>query len=179
LTPIYKDAETAKILAFFFQIFYNSPMDLEASVGNILHKKNKTLAVAESCTGGLICNRLTNVSGSSGYFLGGVISYSNKIKEDVLGVSHRSMQKYGAVSRQVAAEMAKGMRLLAGSDIALSVTGIAGPGGGTRSKPVGLVYIGLATNNKQVVKKFLFKGFRKKIKSLAADAALRLVCGHL
>jgi len=154
-------------------------MDLETSVGKTLHKNNKTLAVAESCTGGLICNRLTNVSGSSGYFLGGIVSYSNKMKEDVLGVSHRSMQKYGAVSRQVAAEMAKGMRLLAGSDIALSVTGIAGPGGGTRSKPVGLVYIGLATNNKRAVKKFIFKGSRKKIKSLAADAALRLLCVHL
>lgn len=151
-------------------------MDLETSVGKTLHKNNKTLAVAESCTGGLICNRLTNVSGSSGYFLGGIVSYSNKMKEDALGVSHRSMQKYGAVSRQVAAEMAKGMRLLAGSDIALSVTGIAGPGGGTISKPVGLVYVGLATKNKQVVKKFLFKGSRKKIKSLAADAALGLVC---
>lgn len=154
-------------------------MDLEVSVGNILHKKNKTLAVAESCTGGLISNLLTNISGSSGYFLAGVVSYSNKIKEDVLGVSPRSMQKYGAVSRQVAVEMAKGIRFLAGSDIGLGVTGIAGPGGGTRSKPVGLVYLALADDKKIVVKRFLFKGSRKSIKSQAAEAALRLVCAHL
>lgn len=151
-------------------------MKIEAEAGKLLRNGKMTMAVAESCTGGLISSRITDVSGSSDYFSMGIVAYSNKIKEDALGVSHRSLQKYGAVSRQVAAEMAKGTRLLAGSDIALSVTGIAGPGGGTRSKPVGLVYIGLATNNKQVVKKFLFKGSRKKIKSLAADAALRLVC---
>lgn len=154
-------------------------MGLETSVGNILQKKNKTLAVAESCTGGLICNLLTNVSGSSAYFIGGVVSYSNNMKRTLLGVSPISLQKYGAVSKQVAAEMAEGIRLIADSNIGLSVTGITGPGGGTSSKPVGLVYIGLASDKKKIVKRLLFRGSRKAIKSQAAEAALRLVCAHL
>lgn len=150
-------------------------MNYEASVGKILRKKNKTLAVAESCTGGLISDRLTDISGSSGYFLGGIVAYSNKIKQDLLGVSPKSLQKYGAVSSQVAIQMAKGIRLLADSNMGLGITGIAGPGGGTKSKPVGLVYIALVNDRKRIVKRFLFKGSRKKIKSLAADAALGLI----
>lgn len=154
-------------------------MNLEVSTGKILRKKDKTIAVAESCTGGLISNRLTNVGGCSAYFIGGVVSYSDKMKRTMLGVSPVSLQKYGAVSKQVAAEMADGIRLMADSNIGLSVTGIAGPGGGKRSKPVGLVYIGFASDKEKTVKKFLFKGSRKSIKSQAAEAALRLVCAHL
>lgn len=133
-----------------------------------------TLAVAESCTGGLISDRITDVSGSSDYFMLGVVAYSDKIKENILGVSSRSIKSYGAVSKQVCLEMAKGVRLLANADIGLAVTGIAGPTGGTKSKPVGLVYIALVTNKKRIVKKFFFKGPRRDIKLQTSQAALEL-----
>ncbi|MDP3791027.1 MAG: CinA family protein [Candidatus Omnitrophota bacterium] len=169
-------------------------MSSEIDVGKILRKKKLTLAIAESCTGGLISDRITNVAGSSAYFLCGVVAYSNGIKENLLGVSFRhcerpkgakpacpagrQSQKCDAVSKDVAIEMARGVRLLAGTDIGIGVTGIAGPGGGTRSKPVGLVYIALVMDKKQVVKKFRFKGSRQNVKFQASEAALDLICEH-
>ena len=135
----------------------------------------KTLAIAESCTGGLLSSRITDVSGSSGYFIMGVVAYSNRAKEILLGVSAKSIKRYGAVSEEVALEMAKGIRRLAKTDIGLSVTGIAGPTGGTKSKPVGLVYIALVAGKKKIVKKFRFKGSRKNIKLQASQAALDVI----
>ena len=163
-------------------------MTSEIAVGKILRKNKKTLAIAESCTGGLISNRITDVSGSSDYFIAGIVAYSNGIKQNVLGVSAKSIQKYGAVSKQVALEMAEGVRFLAGTDIGMGVTGIAGPPahkilncrragatGGTKSKPVGLVYIALVTDKKRIAREFHFKGSRLKIKSQATEAALQLL----
>jgi PncC family amidohydrolase len=164
-------------------------MKIESEVGKVLRKRQITLAVAESCTGGLISSRITDSSGSSDYFIMGIVAYSNQVKENILGVSRRLLQKHGAVSKQVALEMAKGVRLLANTDIGIGVTGIAGPKpltpselgfgasptGGTKSKPVGLVYIALVTDKKRIVKEFRFKGSRLKIKSQAAQAALQLL----
>ena len=154
-------------------------MDLETRLGQILIKNGKTLAIAESCTGGLVSDRITNVSGSSGYFPAGIVAYSNSIKERLLGVSAKSIKRYGAVSKQVALEMARGARLLARADIGAGVTGIAGPEGGTRSKPVGLVYIALVTDKKRIVKEFRFNGSRKDIKLQASQAALDLTIRNI
>lgn len=153
---------------------------MESEVGKILRKRKMTIAVAESCTGGLISSRITDLSGSSDYFLMGIVAYSNKIKENILGVSPRLLQKYGAVSKQVALKMAKGARLLANTDIGIGVTGIAGPRGGTKIKPVGLVYIAIVTNKKRIVKEFRFKGSRKEVKFKASQAALDMIirCAH-
>jgi competence/damage-inducible protein CinA C-terminal domain len=154
-------------------------MKIENEVGDILREKGLTLAVAESCTGGLISSRITDSSGSSDYFLMGVVAYSNKIKENILGVRPVSIKKHGAVSRQVAIEMATGARLLAKTDIGMGVTGIAGPGSGTVKKPVGLVYIAVATNKKRIVKEFRFKGSRLDIKLQASEAALNLLVARV
>lgn len=163
---------------------------LEDAVANVLFKKKKTIAIAESCTGGLISNRLTDVSGSSKYFLMGLVAYSNLVKKAGLGVNEKTLKKYGAVSRQVAFEMANGIRKLAGSDIGLGITGIAGPTGGTKSKPVGLVYIALVKKDKRgltqrsysleqgltpFVREFRFKGTRSEIKFQASQSALDLI----
>ncbi len=150
-------------------------MKVEIVVGQLFRKKRKTLAVAESCTGGLISSRITDSSGSSDYFLMGIVAYSDKAKEDILGVSAGLLRKRGAVSEQVALEMAKGARRLANADIGIGVTGIAGPGGGTKKKPIGLVYVALATNKKRIVKEFRFKGRRQKIKWQASEAALNML----
>jgi nicotinamide-nucleotide amidase len=148
---------------------------LEGSLGKALSKRKMTIAIAESCTGGLVANRLTNISGSSDYFLMGTVTYSNRSKIDLLGVSERSLKEFGAVSREVAMEMAKGIKKLARSDIGLGITGIAGPTGGTKKKPVGLVYIAVATARKSIVKEFRFRGLRLDIKLHASQAALDLV----
>ena len=114
-------------------------MSIEADLGKRLREREWTLATAESCSGGLIAHRITNVPGSSGYFLGGVVSYSNGAKVRMLDVRPESLDSYGAVSEEVAREMAEGAKNYFGSDVAIAVTGIAGPGGGTAEKPVGLV----------------------------------------
>jgi nicotinamide-nucleotide amidase len=155
---------------------------LEYVVGKALAKRKKTLAIAESCTGGLIADRITNVSGSSKYFKTGVIAYSDKTKVDLLGVSARRLKKYGAVSKEVAMDMAGGAKKLAGSDIAVAVTGIAGPAGATKRKPVGLVYVAIATDKIKMAKRCGFIGNREEIKHEASTAALNLVrtaCGRL
>ena len=149
---------------------------LEEVVGRLLRRQKRTVAVAESCTGGLIGYRLTQVPGSSAYVDRGVLCYSNQAKTDMLGVPARLIQQYGAVSREVAEAMAKGMRQRAGVSVAVSVTGIAGPGGATETKPVGLVYIGLDAGSDDVTtKEFQFHGDRSVIRQRAAQAALDLL----
>jgi PncC family amidohydrolase len=154
-------------------------MELEKQVGELLSQRGWTLAVAESCTGGLIGHRITNVSGSSGYFEGGVISYSNEAKEQTLGVPHETLADHGAVSEEAALAMAQGVRRLFGTDIALSVTGIAGPTGGTPEKPVGLVYIGLTAEGVELCEKHIWEGDRAQNKQDSAEAALKLLAEYL
>lgn len=149
---------------------------LEDVVGRMLREQELTVAVAESCTGGLIGYRLTQVPGSSAYVDRGALCYSNQAKTDMLDVPARLIEQYGAVSREVAAAMAKGMRDRAGASVALSVTGIAGPGGATDTKPVGLVYIGLDGGGDDVLtKEFRFHGDRSVIRQRAAQAALDML----
>ena len=148
---------------------------LESVVGEMLLKRKMTLALAESCTGGLLSHRLTNISRSTGYFLMGVIAYSNDAKIKLLGVSFKKIKKYGAVSKQVAVEMANGVKDLSGADIAVSLTGIAGPSGGSAKKPVGLVYIALVSKKIKLVKKCFFIGSREEIKFQASQVALDLL----
>jgi PncC family amidohydrolase len=152
---------------------------LECVVGKLLRSQELTLSVAESCTGGLLGDRLTNVPGSSDYFIGGVVAYSYDAKERVLGVRHATLYDYGAVSEQTALEMARGARRLFGTDLALSVTGIAGPGGGMPDKPVGLVYIALSTRDLEVCRRFVWDGDRAGNKARSADAALEMLVNYL
>jgi len=148
---------------------------LELEVGRRLRELGKTLAVAESCTGGLLASRITDVPGSSDYFLGGIVAYSNEVKKNLLGVPEEVLSTVGAVSKECAERMAQGARELFGADFALAITGIAGPGGGTEEKPVGLVYIALATPQGALVRRFKFEGARKANKWSAAEAALDLL----
>jgi len=153
-------------------IFATGDQTMEGVVGEILLEKKLTLSVAESCTGGLIGNLLTNVPGSSGYFLGGVIVYSNQAKMDLLGVSSRTLEARGAVSDPAAREMAAGVRRLVKTDLGLAVTGIAGPDGGTDKKPVGTLHIGLAFRNETFSGKYRFWGNREQNKMNSAMMAL-------
>jgi nicotinamide-nucleotide amidase len=149
---------------------------MEEVVGRLLIERKRTIAVAESCTGGLIGHRLTMVPGSSVYVDRGAICYSNRAKTDMLGVPANLIAQHGAVSREVAQAMATGMRERAGVSVALSVTGIAGPGGATDTKPVGLVYIGLDGGPGETrTKECRFHGDRSVIKQRAAQAALDML----
>jgi len=141
---------------------------LEMAFGKVLKKRKLTVSTAESCSGGLLANLITNVSGSSEYFIGGVIAYHNRIKVDFLGVSQEILRKYGAVSEPTARQMAEGVRRLFDTDLGLSTTGIAGPTGGTPQKPVGLVYMGFSFRGEVHVIKKIFKGNRLEIKKQAA-----------
>jgi PncC family amidohydrolase len=140
----------------------------------MVRENGLTIALAESCTGGLIASRITDVPGSSAYFLGGVVAYSNEAKEAFLGVSPESIRTHGAVSSVVAGQMAHGIRRATNADIGLSVTGIAGPTGGSPEKPVGLVYIGAASPEGTFVRRHQFDGTRLDIKAQTADAALQM-----
>lgn len=148
---------------------------LEQVVAQILLDRQLKLALAESCTGGLIGHRLTSVPGSSGFLNRGYVVYSNQAKMEDLGVKQTTLNRFGAVSEQTAREMAEGARLRAGADFGLAVTGIAGPGGGTPAKPVGLVYISLASSGDTIVQQHLWKGTREQIKNRTALMALRLL----
>jgi nicotinamide-nucleotide amidase len=152
---------------------------LEERAGAALNEKGWTLALGESCTGGLIAHRITDVPGSSNYFLGGVMAYSNSVKERLLGVKSETLEAVGAVSEEIAREMAQGASQNIGSDVGISVTCIAGPGGGTDVKPVGLTYIGASTPDGEWVERHLFQGDRKAIKESAANAALELLLNAL
>jgi nicotinamide-nucleotide amidase len=152
---------------------------MERVVGRLLTENNLKLAVAESCTGGLICRRITNTPGSSAYLLGGVVSYADSLKTIFLGVSPDLLQSHGAVSREVAESMAVGVREKSRADIGLAVTGIAGPDGGSEEKPVGTVYIAIATSNENWVTKFHFHGDRNQIREISAQSGLDLIRKYL
>ena len=148
---------------------------LEKIAGKLLLKKKKTLSIAESCTGGLLANRITDISGSTKYFRMGVVTYSNELKNKVLNIPIETIKKHGAVSRQVASLMAKNVRKLSNSSIGIGISGIAGPAGGTKKKPVGLIYIALSTKTKTVCKEHRFLGQREIIKFKATQAALNMI----
>jgi PncC family amidohydrolase len=152
---------------------------LEVIVGRLLEQHEMTLAVAESCTGGLVSHRITNVPGSSAYYSGSVTAYSNEIKEVVLRVQHDTLVRYGAVSEQTVLEMARGVRDVLRADVGLAVTGIAGPGGGTPEKPVGLVYIALAAPDGEWVEGCVWNGNRAENKGCSAEAVLDLLRRYL
>ena len=155
-------------------------MKLEEQVGAALAARGWTIGTAESCTGGLIAHRLTNIPGSSAYVLGGIVAYSNSIKQGLLKVKQGTLIAHGAVSEQTASEMALGARAALKVDLAVSVTGIAGPGGGTQNKPVGLTFIGLAgPDDTLIVKRHIWDGDREAIKNASAEAALQLVLDFL
>jgi len=156
-------------------VYSEDSQTMEDIIVSLLKQKEKTLVTAESCTGGLISNRITNVSGSSEIFKGSIISYSNQSKIKLLNVDKEIINKFGAVSEQVASLMSKNALKLFSSDYALSVTGIAGPRGGTKDKPVGLVYIGLSDKLKTVVKKFQFGNDRKINKIKTSQASLNML----
>lgn len=149
--------------------------DIEQVVGEALRRKGLTIAVAESCTGGLLADTITDVPGSSDYFLGGIIVYDNKIKKELGGVKEETLKKFGAVSKETAIELAQGARKHFHADLAVATTGIAGPGGGTEKKPVGLVYTGIAAPKIMEVEEHRFFGNRLMIKEQAVMATLDLV----
>jgi len=160
-------------------IFTINKESLEEVIGKLLKEKGMTLSTAESCTGGLLSNRITNISGSSAYFERGVITYSNQAKMDILGVKKETLEKYGAVSRETALEMVEGIKRLSHTDFSISITGIAGPTGGTKEKPVGTVFIAIATPEKTEVHKYRFIGYRDKIKWQSSQQALYHLWLHL
>ncbi len=170
-----RDVETKLRNKIEKYIYATDEKELEYTIGELLSKRKSTIAIAESCTGGLIADRITNVSGSSDYFERGIITYSNKSKTDELGVSSLIINQYGAVSREVAEAMALGIRTTSNTDIGISTTGIAGPTGGSPKKPVGLVWIGYSDINETFAIQFIFNGERRIVKERAAQAALELV----
>jgi PncC family amidohydrolase len=152
---------------------------LEVLVGELLLRHGLRLAVAESCTGGLVGHRITNVAGSSDYYMGSVTAYANEAKARLLGVHWETLEKYGAVSKETAIEMACGVRQALAADLGLSVTGIAGPGGGTPEKPVGLTWIGLSAEGLDEAWQYIWKGDRIQNKEQSAERALRLLVNYL
>lgn len=152
---------------------------LEESVVELLAQKKMTVTTAESCTGGLIAGTLVNVAGASDVLNEGYVTYSNDAKERLVGVKHETLEEYGAVSEQIAREMAEGAARAAKADAALSATGIAGPGGGTEEKPVGLVYIGCYVNGETTVKECRFEGSRMENRLHTVETALQLLLRQL
>jgi len=148
---------------------------IEVVLGQALRQRGWTLAVAESCTGGLLGHRITNVPGSSEYFLGGVVAYAYEAKERLLGVEHNTLYKHGAVSRETALEMARGARGAFGADVGLSVTGIAGPAGGLPEKPVGLTWVAVSIREGEWAENYLFEGDRHANKVQSAESAMGLL----
>jgi len=148
---------------------------LEEIAGKMLSRSKKTLATAESCTGGLLADRITDIPGSSDYFKLGVVTYSNESKNKLLGIPVETIKKYGAVSKEVAGLMAKNVRQLAAADYGIGISGILGPGGATSRKPTGLVYIALSTKTKTICKEFCFVGTRNLIKYKSTQAALNML----
>jgi PncC family amidohydrolase len=151
---------------------------LEEEIGKILREKKLRIATAESCTGGGLANRITNISGSSDYFERGFVTYSVSAKQENLGVPKKIIEKFGVVSNETASAMAEGVKKVSNADIGVGITGIAGPTGGSNEKPVGTVCIALS-GKKTIVKTFHFKGSRTEIKNKAADEALKMLKGYL
>ena len=152
---------------------------IEEAVGELLIEKKLSVSVAESCTGGLVGHLITNVPGSSVYFMGGVTAYTNEAKVTLLDVSCEIIKKFGAVSDHVVCQMARNVRRLFNSNIGIAVSGIAGPGGGSLEKPVGTVYIGLNVADNSWSQRYLFKGSRQQIKQYTAETALELIRRYL
>jgi len=157
----------------------HQPNPLAIELGRLLSARGLTLALAESCTGGLIGSLITDVAGSSDYFLGSAVTYANSAKQNLLGVRPETLLAHGAVSAETAAEMAQGARRIFGAAIAASVTGIAGPGGGVPDKPVGLVYIHLSSADAEISERHVWDSDRMGNKLLSAEAVLRLVVRYL
>ena len=156
-------------------VFAEERQEMEDVVGRLLRREKATLATAESCTGGLIGHRITSVSGSSDYYLGGIVAYSNEVKIRELGVNADTLNRFGAVSEEVARQMARGVRKRFNSDYGLSVTGIAGPTGGTPEKPVGLVYVAVADKTRAWVRRHCFSSDRSTVKTWSSQMALDLL----
>lgn len=158
---------------------------LEVQIGPLLRAKNLKLVLAESCTGGLVGHRITNIPGSSDYYLGSVTAYAYEAKERLLGVNHATIVTHGAVSRETALEMARGVRQALSTDfgidhiIGVSITGIAGPGGGTPTKPVGLVWIGISTPTGEWAWSSIWPGDREQNKADSAEKALSIIRDYL
>jgi len=148
---------------------------LAEEIGRLLMSRGLTVAVAESCTGGKLGDMLTDVPGSSDYFLGGVISYSNDAKSNLLGVDGKTLKAKGAVSEEVAIQMAAGARRQLQADVGVGITGIAGPTGGTLTKPVGLVYVAISSSKSSKCSRCVFKGSRSEIKTQSANRALEML----
>lgn len=152
---------------------------VEKQFGVMLRSKGKTVATAESCTGGYIAHLITSVAGSSEYYKGGVVAYTNEIKANVLGVNVADIEQYGAVSEPVVRQMAEGVKRLTGADCAIATSGVAGPGGGTEEKPVGTVWIGIATPERTIARKFVFSFTRERNIAKAAVKAMELLMEEL
>ena len=148
---------------------------LAARLGDLALSRSLSVATAESCTGGLVGHSLTSIAGSSGYYLGGIVSYSDAVKIEQLGVPAETIERHGAVSAQVAVAMAEGVRTALGSDLGVAVTGIAGPDGGTEAKPVGLTYVAVASASSHDVRRHVWDGDRGANKSRSAAAAMELL----
>lgn len=155
----------------------NSP--LEQQIGNLLISRGLSLATAESCTGGLVAHHLTNVAGSSAYFYGGIVAYTYEAKVSLLNASWNTLREFGAVSRETVIEMARGGRQALSADIAVSVSGIAGPGGGIPDKPVGTTWVGFSANEGDWARRFVWNGNREENKAQSAQAALQMVLDYL
>jgi len=152
---------------------------LETLIGPLLRQRSLKLATAESCTGGLVANRITDIPGSSAYYVGGVVAYAYEAKVALINVSWDTLRAHGAVSRATAIEMARGVRTTLGADIGVSITGIAGPGGGLPDKPVGTTYLALSATDGDWARKFLWEGTRTQNKASSAEAALQFVLDYL
>jgi PncC family amidohydrolase len=158
----------------------NSDMDsLAQSIGKLLNEQHLTLGLAESCTGGMVASYVTDIAGASEYFEGAIVAYSNRVKEHILGVPTGTLQRHGAVSAETVVAMARGARKVLHVDVAVAITGIAGPSGGTLDKPVGLTYIGLCSARGELWRKYIWKGDRRHNREQAARAALELLKEHL
>jgi nicotinamide-nucleotide amidase len=174
-----KQAEDELAERLGINLFGRGDEVMEGVVGRLLREKNSTIAVAESCTGGLIAHRITEIPGSSDYFLLGMVAYSNQAKEALLAVPHAILERYGPVSKEVAEQMAVGVRASSGALIGIATTGIAGPAGGTPETPVGRVFVALATEALREVKQYDFIGDRHGIKLIASEVALDRVRRYL
>lgn len=154
-------------------------VNFEYQIGDMLRSEGLKLAVAESCTGGLIGHLITNAPGSSDYFMGSVASYADKVKIHIIGVRPETLEKFGAVSRETVLEMAHGARLALNADLGLSVSGIAGPGGGTTEKPIGTVWIGLSAQDMNNAWCYHWDGDRIEVKEQTAQQALKLLINYV
>jgi len=148
---------------------------IEAVIGEILRRRNETLSVAESCTGGMLASKIVDIPGSSDYFLGGIVSYANSAKLNILGIDEKTLSKYGAVSRQIAEQMSFGAKSKFDTDYGIGITGIAGPSSETSKKPVGLVYVALSTRERNYVRKYNFFGGRNAIRTRSVSAGLNVL----